>query len=128
MTPDVEFVKRLVVLAEVMGEPLSEMRIGGYWAALSDLDLEDLCAAMDRALKTSRFFPRPAEIRATVEDIASKRWERRQALQGPPDRLRLLPGDTLATDGQWQTFLTDMRKLIKTMPEPERLPHGRVKR
>jgi hypothetical protein len=119
MTPDREFVKRLVVLAEVMGEPLSEIRIGGYWAALADLPTDDLYVAMDDALRTSKFFPRPAELRTRAEEVVSKRNERRWALEGPPHRLRLSPGDTHASEEQWQEFLGNMRRIIKTMPGPK---------
>ena len=126
MSPDLEFAKRLGVLAEVLGEALTPVRVAGYWAALSDLEPADLYAAMDHALKTSRFFPRPAELRDHAGSLAEAR--RRLLLdESPvvPHYRRLEPGDVPASPERVAAFFAELRQRIRSMPEPERRPHGR---
>ena len=127
MEPDTEFVRRFVLLAEVLAEPLSEKRIAGYWAALSDLEPSDVWAAMDHALKTNPYFPRPAELRAYAEDLAQKRAERRR-LEHPvvPRYQRLEPGDTPVGSERIAAFFAELRQKIKTMPGPQ--PPSRERR
>lgn len=73
-----EFSKILFGLGEVYGEALSAPRIGAYFAALSDLTIEQFDAAATSLMRSSKFFPRPAEIldaaRGNIEDQANRAW------------------------------------------------------
>jgi hypothetical protein len=72
------FAVLMLGLGETYGEPVSEARMEIYFAALSDLDLPDIRAALNVLVRTSKFFPRPAEIREAVcgsaEDRAELAW------------------------------------------------------
>ena len=57
------FAELLALLGETFHEPISEARVAGYWIALHDLPLPALQAAVREALRSCRFFPRPAELR-----------------------------------------------------------------
>lgn len=61
---------RIAALAEALGEPMSDLRTEAYFGALSDLPLAAVIAAMQAALTTCRFFPKPVELRELVEGTA----------------------------------------------------------
>lgn len=73
-----EFQQRLVALAEMFNAKLSASRIGLYFDALKDLQLEDITRAMNQTVQTAKFMPLPAEIRALVvgdsEDVTEMAW------------------------------------------------------
>lgn len=73
-----EFGKILFGLGEIYGEALSAPRIDAYFAALSDLTIEQVDVAVTILMRSSKFFPRPAEIidaaRGNVEDQANRAW------------------------------------------------------
>lgn len=73
-----EFGKILFGLGEVYGESLSAPRIDAYFLALSDLTIEQVDAAVTNLMRSSKFFPRPAEIldaaRGNIEDQAHRAW------------------------------------------------------
>lgn len=75
-----EFASALGGLAETFGEPLSAGRIDGYFLALKDLPMEAVLASIARAMRSSRFFPKPAELREFIEgtgdDLAALAWTR----------------------------------------------------
>lgn len=72
------FAELMVGLGETYGEPVSDARMEIYFAALADLDLAAVRLAATVHVRTSKFFPRPAEIRelvgGTVEDRAEIAW------------------------------------------------------
>ena len=68
-----EVAKRLTLLAEVLGEPISPVRLAGYRAALDDLPVVDLVAALNDCANTCKFFPKPVEIRLRVGAIQDAR-------------------------------------------------------
>lgn len=72
------FATALFTLAEVLGEPLSQARIGGYFLALQEFDIADVELALNQGLKTYRFFPKPTDlieaIRGRAEDAAALAW------------------------------------------------------
>ena len=74
----VPFAEAMHVLAETMGEPVSDIRAEGYFAALSDLPFEAVKAAVLTAVRTCRFFPKPVEllelVTGTVGDAADAAW------------------------------------------------------
>lgn len=73
-----EFSKILFGLGEVYGEALSKPRMDAYFAALSDLTIEQFDSAASHLMRSSKFFPRPAEIleaaRGNIEDQANRAW------------------------------------------------------
>ena len=70
----------LAVLAETFNETVSEVRAEGYLMGLVDLSIEQVESAAKAALKSSKFFPRPAELRelavGSVEDHAELAWSK----------------------------------------------------
>jgi hypothetical protein len=81
-------------LAEVFNESLSPARLGIYFAALADLDLDALRVGATTHARTQKFFPRPSELRdavyGAVEDRADLAWNavlrlvRRHGYYNPP--------------------------------------------
>lgn len=63
----VAFAKAMGVLGEAFNEPVSSVRVEAYWSALNDLDGQAVLAAMEQCLRTSKFFPRPADIRELAQ-------------------------------------------------------------
>lgn len=72
MTPDDArvFASAMAVLAEVLNEPMSTVRIKAYFEDLSDYELPAVCAALAEARRTCKWFPKPAEVRALLEGRA----------------------------------------------------------
>lgn len=74
------FAQALGILAEALGQPLSELRVEGYFAALRDLDLEDVLHAVETAMRTEEYpvLPTPGKLRTlaqgTVADEAEAAW------------------------------------------------------
>lgn len=72
------FAKGLWTLAETFNEPMSDTKAEAYFNALSEFDITAVNVAMHHALRHSKFFPRPAELRehieGTVDDGAEKAW------------------------------------------------------
>jgi hypothetical protein len=74
------FARALGVLAETLGQPLSELRVEGYFAALRDLDIEYVVHGIQRALQLEAFpvLPTPGKIRelakGTAADAAEDAW------------------------------------------------------
>jgi hypothetical protein len=72
------FAQALVLLAETLAEPISELRGEGYWLALRDRPLVDVLTAFRLLLQTARFFPKPADVRIAIdgpiEDRAELAW------------------------------------------------------
>ena len=73
-----EFRNRLVALAEVFDVKLSPQRQALYFEALRDLSFEAVAKGLNRAVQTSTFFPKPAELRALAvgdaEDHIEAAW------------------------------------------------------
>lgn len=75
---DLEFATLMTGLAEVFAEPMSAMRVAGYFGALKPFDLADVTRAINQALRECRFFPKPAELIELIEGSkdgqAGKAW------------------------------------------------------
>ncbi len=73
-----EFLTLLGGLAEVFDAKFSEIKQQLYFEALKDLPLCDIRAAMEEAVKTCKFMPRPVELRTLVhgdpKDLAEQAW------------------------------------------------------
>lgn len=57
------FTQMLGVVAESFEKELTDGMARGYWAALQDLPMAEVTRAMQDALKTCEYMPRPANIR-----------------------------------------------------------------
>lgn len=79
MQDRLEFGKRMVALADVLGAQMSEAKLCLYEEVLNRFNDEQLFAAISRAASTLRFFPKPVElielIEGKKEDQAALAWE-----------------------------------------------------
>jgi len=57
------FGQLMALLSATFREPMNSFRTVAYWHALADLPIETVRCGVEQALKTCRFFPRPAELR-----------------------------------------------------------------
>jgi hypothetical protein len=57
------FAAAITITSEVLGADLSPAKVEGYFQALQDLPIEGVLAGLAEARRSSRFFPKPAEIR-----------------------------------------------------------------
>lgn len=81
------FGEALGTVAEIFGETLSSTRLEGYFLSLSEFEFSAVSHAIAIAMKSCKFFPRPAElievIQGSVEDQAELAWRRfLEALEG----------------------------------------------
>lgn len=75
------FAQGLTMLAETWRIEVNEARTVAYWCALSDLRPRDFARAVRDLLRSSKWMPTPAEIRAVAEKYAWGRWARRHERQ-----------------------------------------------
>lgn len=78
-TEDVpKFAQLLLVMGEVYSEQVSDTRLEAYRLVLGDYEFSAIEAAMQRAMRTLKFFPKPAEIVEMIEggqaDRAAMAW------------------------------------------------------
>lgn len=102
----------LAVLGETFNEIVSDVRADGYFMGLNDLTIEQVEAGARAALKQSRFFPRPAEIRefaiGTPDDAAELAWLellqeiRRVGCYGTPNLSLMTTTAMSALWGDWK--------------------------
>ena len=75
-----EFMKELVMMAELFGKDLTESLMELYWRALSDMSLDNYKKAISSITQTATFFPKPVDFRdAIAGDIDTKAiiaWEK----------------------------------------------------
>jgi hypothetical protein len=73
-----EFQRRLVAVAEMFNARLSLAVMALYFEALKDLPLEDVIRAMGQTVQSSKFMPKPAEIRSLIlgdsDDVIERAW------------------------------------------------------
>lgn len=73
-----KFTEILTGVAEVFGEPVSMPRFKAYFAALSDLSIEQVEDAAKRLMNSCKFFPKPVEFRevlaGTKDDQSESAW------------------------------------------------------
>ena len=84
-----QFYKRLTVLAETMGEPMSPIRLTGYCEALEPVPFPAVLIGLRAAAEECRFFPKPAEIREL--GVESREWRRLREAAFERTRPRFLP-------------------------------------
>lgn len=78
--PDIErLTKNLLVLADVLGAELSEMKLAFYVEALSEFSDDQIDVAVVRAGKTLKWFPKPVELiellTGSSEERAIMAWD-----------------------------------------------------
>lgn len=113
------FAEALFTLSETFNEPMSDTKIEAYFDALRDLEIGPVLLAMRHALRTSKFCPRPADIRehvnGTTEDGADAAWGavlreiRRVGYMGTPN---LEPKALQAVTELWGSW----PRLCETLP------------
>lgn len=113
------FAEALLALGETFNEPVSQIRAEGYFAALNDLTLTQVTGAIRHALKASKFFPKPAELREFIngdrEALADAAWGavmreiRRVGYIGIPN---LEPAALRAVNELWGSW----KRLCETLP------------
>lgn len=73
-----EFAAALIGLAEIFDAELSPTKAEAYFLALEEHSLQDVLLAIKQAIKTCRFFPKPAELIEALEgspdDQAEAAW------------------------------------------------------
>ncbi len=109
----------LAVLGDTFNETVSDIRAEGYFMGLNDLTIEQVEAGARQALKQSKFFPRPAEIRqfavGSAEDVAEMAWlellgeVRRVGCYGAPKLSESTATTMCALWGDW-------KRLCETLP------------
>lgn len=70
-----DFTTRLLAIAEMYNEKLSESKILLYFDALMDLPLESVFQGFRKSLRYSEFFPRPAKVREHIEGTRADKAE-----------------------------------------------------
>lgn len=76
--------RELTITAEVFDVALSEAKLIAYVEAIEDLEPNLIVAALLAIRRQSRFFPRPAEIRERVDQLAGR------ALPSPEEILAVI--------------------------------------
>lgn len=61
------FAKGMLALCETFNEPISDAKIEAYFETLSEYDIRQVSAAVKGALRTCKFFPRPADLRELID-------------------------------------------------------------
>jgi hypothetical protein len=114
------FAQALAVLAETLGQPMSDLRMEGYFGALRDLDLDDVLHGIERALREETFnvLPTPGKLRTyakgTSADEAEAAWltlqetVRRVGFYGRPGLPPALDETVQAVWGGWQGLCRDL--------------------
>lgn len=69
------FGEMLFALGEVFGEAVTATRMEIYFRALADLSLESIRQAANIHARTSKFFPKPVELREAIEGRAEDKAE-----------------------------------------------------
>ncbi len=68
MTP--EFAEAIAALFETFGAEASDAKFLGYWIGLEDIQIRDLQTAVQRAIRESKFLPKPAELRSLAGSMS----------------------------------------------------------
>lgn len=111
--------KILAVFSSVFNEPVDDLKAEGYFVALKDLPLDAVREAAHAAIKTEKFFPRPARLRELVtgnpDEQAEAAWAtltqqiRREGHTGTPELSEPIWEVVRELWGSWQ-------RLCETLP------------
>jgi hypothetical protein len=118
------FATELTMLAEVFGEKFSEPRLRGYFAALQDYSLEDVQDACRRAIKTSRFFPKPADLlemmQGNLDDRAMYQWAQVMLkAKGQASEMDAVAERAVELMGGWKEQIMWLRQTFATHRDEE---------
>ena len=81
----------MVIFATVYRESITPQLTEIYLKALGDITVKDFKAAVDHLVKTSKYFPRPSEIREGVYLLQRQAaWHSRIGIETPTTRNREL--------------------------------------
>lgn len=115
----VTFAEGLFTLGETFNEPMSDAKVEAYFSALEDCDIQQVSGAMRHAIRASKFFPRPADLREYIDGdrqaLADAAWGtllreiRRVGYMGTPN---LEPAVVRAVNELWGSW----RHLCETLP------------
>lgn len=110
----------LALLGETFNEPISELRAEGYFLALQEFDAVEVKDAALAAIRESKFFPRPAELREKIigcsNSCALAAWSniRRQIRQvGHTGKPELSDLELHAVRDVWGSW----KRLCEVLPE-----------
>lgn len=73
-------IRMILTLAELFGETLSNERTAAYVEALRDVPIDDLRLGVQRHIRNSSWFPKPADLRAAVD----RERDARETVAPPP--------------------------------------------
>lgn len=118
------FAAELTLLAEVFGETLSRTRIGAYFVALEDFEFSEVQGAMRRAIKTSKFFPKPAEVAeligGSLDDRAAFQWAQVMlAIRGKPCEVDAVAHEAVRLMGGWRNAVNWLNMIHATHRDEE---------
>ena len=124
------FVALMARLAAVYREALNDALLEAYWDALTDYELEFLEPAAGYLIRTSKWFPKPSELR---EAASQYRVEARRKALGPG--LRMALGEKALTVDEVRAFLEELRARPENAEALAEIPrkgltdlHGEVRR
>jgi hypothetical protein len=75
--------RMILSTAEIYSESLSDDRAMAYIEALIDVPIEDLGLGIQRHIRTSKWFPKPAELREAVRPTSRPRTSVRTCISRP---------------------------------------------
>lgn len=130
------FLQRLEALAEMYDAKFSETKQMLYFAALEDLPFDEVVRALNIALRTCKFMPRPSELRELVTDstddaaelawLEYKRIARVDGAYRSPTVDAALADTLIAVFGSWESAC--WTELSPEMWASKRKEFGRVYR
>lgn len=124
------FAAQMTYLAEAFAERITPVRIAAYFMALRNYEIEYIRGAVEECIKTSRFFPKPAEIQ---EHCSALRGAYRRAIADNQRRMALPPGPAGDEDMCGETHdgemcmktvaehRSELHKILEDFDSPDRL-------
>ena len=112
------FFKRLSVLAETMGEPLTPVRLVGYCEALEDVPHAAVMIGLKDAAKVCRWFPKPAELRDLA--LESPEWQRQRERELKAACAKYLPPPPPSRE-EVQANINRLRGVLRSLAAPKRM-------
>ena len=104
----------MVIFAKVYRESIDPQLTDIYMAALGDLTVKDFKAAVDRLVKTQRFFPKPADIRQAVDEL-----QRAAAARNHQGSGNIVGLPSVRTAGGFQNVKEGVARLLESLPRPK---------
>ena len=113
------FATEMTMMAEVFGEVLSAPRMQAYFAALEEHHVEVVQEACRRAIKTCRFFPKPADlaemIDGNLDDRAAYQWGQVMLkAKGQPHEMDDAAHEAVRLMGGWADQIQWLRQIHAT--------------